>query len=242
MTANKLLLLSAAIIATLVSSTIFVAIPVVPRAQAQQLTGANWAYVDGDIKATNFSPQTQITKDNVQLLDLKWVFPFPQAPAAIGGYAAGAAGSVSTPLVVDGIVYVGSNFGSVFAMNAENGKTLWTYQPGDLNITRDRAAGNTIVEFLGFHTHGFNYFDGKLFVPYPSCRVDIIDALTGKLVRAVKDMCANVPGNAPPRPNTGYKPMQSYGPAIYVKERIMIVPSGVTTENNEGARGVCGCI
>ena len=109
--------------------------------------------------------------------------------------------------------------------------------PRDINATRDRLAGNIVTDSLTFHVHGFNYFEGKLFVPYPACRLYIIDALTGKEVRVIRDMCANIPGNAPARPNVGYKPQQAYGPVFYAKERVMIVPAGAITESNEGARG-----
>jgi outer membrane protein assembly factor BamB len=34
----------------------------------------------------------------------------------------------SSPLVIDGVMYFGSEDGTVYALNAKNGRTLWTYQ------------------------------------------------------------------------------------------------------------------
>ncbi len=223
-----------------ISALVLLSAPIVnyrllPVAEAQQDQGRNWTKIDSDGRATNFNPQTQITKDNVNFLELKWVFPFPEAPAAVGGYATPQQGSVSTMLVVDGIVYVGTNFGRVIAIDAGTGKVVWTYTM-QLNMTTDQAKGLFINRGIN-HVHGFNYFDGKLFYPAPPCDVHIIDAVSGKLVRKISEMCSNVPGNQPVRAKTGYKGQQSYGPSIYEKGRVLIAPAGVTDESNAGARG-----
>ena len=105
MITSKLLLLSVSVVAILVFSTVLVAIPITPRASAQQkVPGADWKRHNGDGVASNFSPQTQITKANVNFLQLDWMFAFPSAPpsARIGGYA-GADGATTGGLIKDGI-------------------------------------------------------------------------------------------------------------------------------------------
>jgi len=37
----------------------------------------NWEYIDHDAFGTNYNPQTQINKRNVQSLELKWTYPIP---------------------------------------------------------------------------------------------------------------------------------------------------------------------
>ena len=132
MLGRKSVVLSVSVIAILVSSTIFVAIPAVPRASAQaQLPGEqrNWEYINHDSHSTNFNPQTQITKDNVALLELKWLFPMPSAsstgPGLIGITLQ--EGSRSPPIVVDGLVYLLLQTNTVVALDAGSGKTVWTY-------------------------------------------------------------------------------------------------------------------
>ncbi|MBI2126774.1 MAG: PQQ-binding-like beta-propeller repeat protein, partial [Thaumarchaeota archaeon] len=257
MTNSRWLLLSVSVIAILVLSTILVVIPEVPRASAQQdenKGGRNWIAVDYDRMATQFNPQTEINKQNVQLLELKWIFPIPQA-ANIGGYTFSTqVGSIATSLVVDGIVYLGSNIGRVFALDAGTGKQLWTYTP-DLNFTRDIARGVIIGQGRGAaglgagHTHGISYAEGKLYIPFPPCDVHILDALTGKKLAQIADMCVNVPGrdqlSFEEQQKRGfnvacsgnYKGQQSYGPTILPKQRVLVVPAGATDETNRGARG-----
>src|SRR3990172_5518121 len=124
MITNRWLVLSVSVIAILVLSTVLVAIPVIPSASAEQkVPGADWKRHNGDGVASNFSPQTQITKDNVNFLQLDWVFAFPSAPpsARIGGYA-GADGATTGGLIKDGIYYMLTNYGSVIALSMDDGK------------------------------------------------------------------------------------------------------------------------
>ena len=208
--------------------------------------GADWSHVNFDHHATGFNPQTQITKENINSLELKWIFPFPDAPADLGGYGVGALGgalgahqgSQTTPLIVNGLVIFGTNWGSVYALDGRSGEIIWTYEP-ELNLEEDlnRNLPLYLEEeflFLGFHTHGFNYFDGMLFIPQPPCDVHILNVDNGKLIRNVGDTCNIGPEDG----NVGlFKGPQSYGPVIYEKERIMVVPAGVVTEAYHGGRG-----
>ena len=231
--------------------------PLLKAAEAQvdeSKNGANWIAVDYDRMATQFNPQTQINKQNVNLLELKYIFPFPQA-ANIGGYTYSTQiGSIATPLVVDGIVYLGTNFGRVFAVDAGTGKQVWAYTP-EVNFTRDIARGVIIGAGAGAgglgagHTHGISYAEGKLFVPMPPCDIHVIDALTGKKIAQIADMCVNIPGREQlsiaeqqarglnVACSGNYKGAQSYGPSILQKERVLIVPAGAVDESSRGARG-----
>src|SRR5450759_4940226 len=71
--------------------------------------GANWAYVNGNMAATNWSNQTQLTAANAASMQVQWVVPFPnvdltwkQAPGASWTVEPG---SSAPPLIVNGIVY-----------------------------------------------------------------------------------------------------------------------------------------
>ena len=60
-----------------------------------------------------------LTRDNVSQLALKWVFAYP-----------GALRARSQPLVHDGVVFVGSQSGDIYALNLETGCAHWTYSAG----------------------------------------------------------------------------------------------------------------
>jgi outer membrane protein assembly factor BamB len=73
----------------------------------------------------------------------------------------------SSPVVVDGVVYEGSNTGCVYALNASNGALIWQYNSGS-NIDGSPAVANGMV-FIGIlwdGSHGYvtalNSVDGTV--------------------------------------------------------------------------------
>src|SRR4026209_80165 len=77
----------------------------------------NWATYFGAYDAWRYSSLDQIRADNVRNLVPVWVF---QTGKVEGGLNA-------TPIVVDGIMYLIASENRVFALNAETGERLWTY-------------------------------------------------------------------------------------------------------------------
>ncbi len=60
-----------------------------------------------------------LNRKNVDQLALKWVFAYP-----------GALRARSQPLVYDGVVFVGSQSGEIYALDLESGCAHWTYSAG----------------------------------------------------------------------------------------------------------------
>jgi alcohol dehydrogenase (cytochrome c) len=88
----------------------------------QRLTAApsepqNWLTYSGNYHSTRYSPLTQITPANVKNLKLQWVY---QAPVA-GNWQ-------TTPLVVDGMMYITQRLNDVVALDATTGRALWIYR------------------------------------------------------------------------------------------------------------------
>ena len=80
-------------------------------------TGASWTAWSPDMANTRFQPQPGIAADQVPKLTLRWAFGFPNATSARG-----------LPTVAGGRVFVGSNSGAVYALDAKSGCVVWTYQ------------------------------------------------------------------------------------------------------------------
>ena len=100
-----------------------------PLAVSQAAPSAkDWAFYGHDASGGRFSPLTQITPDNVSKLQVAWTYhmnPTPQAGAAR------IPTSTTTPLMVDGLLYLGTPYGRVVALDATSGKQVWAYQlPG----------------------------------------------------------------------------------------------------------------
>ena len=232
MVGRKSVILSVSVIAVLVSSTMFVvAVSTVPRASAQApVQGADWLMPNANYQATGFSPQTQITKDNANLLEIKWIFPYPPASPITGLGAA--EGSLTNPLIIGGLVYVQKQDLTLIALDARNGKVIWTYKPPATEVNATAAARQLPISTGSPHSHQFTYFNGRLYIPYPNCQIFGINALTGKKEWELKvPYCANLEGN-----KGTYKPIQSVGP-VYDGKRKILIYGAVGGDSLNGGRG-----
>src|SRR6266481_8251264 len=98
---------------------------------------ANWLTGNGNALNQNYNPQNQINSSNAQYLALSWLFPLPTHPAALISVAGGL-GVDTAPLIINGTIYVVTQFAQAFALNAANGNVLWTTV---LPVTPNSTAG-----------------------------------------------------------------------------------------------------
>ena len=173
-------------------------VPALAYAAPLANNGKDWEYVNGNSWGWNYSPQTQITKDNVKNLEVKWVFPVGSktlAPAALQTLAL-TEGAQTPPIVKSGVVYITTNFLKTYAIDAKSGKQVWTYDyTFDPKATESRLPWT--FGMLGSHLHGFRYWEGgnALLLNGMACDVYAIDAKTGKESFRIEDLCKDVPGN-----------------------------------------------
>src|SRR5438034_964746 len=117
----------------------------------------DWLMIRRDYRASNYSPLSQITPDNVKDLRLQWMWAMNE-----GG------GNQPAPLVHNGIIYL-NNAGNV--MQALDGRT------GDL-IWENRYGSNANAAAMrGIAIHG-----DKLFAATSEAHLIALDARTGKTV------------------------------------------------------------
>jgi alcohol dehydrogenase (cytochrome c) len=77
----------------------------------------NWITYSGSYAGHRHSLLTQITPANVRNLELKWILP----NQVFGAWQ-------STPIVVDGIMYVTQRPNDVLAVDAKTGRVFWQYR------------------------------------------------------------------------------------------------------------------
>lgn len=83
-----------------------------------------------------FSPLKQIDTKNVHLLQRAWTYEFkPPVNSGINAFE-------STPLMVDGVLYVTTQTGHFLALDAETGKQLWIFNPHPDAKVRRRPVPN----------------------------------------------------------------------------------------------------
>ena len=86
---------------------------------AAQLSRREWSSYGGSPDQTRYSPLTQINRSNVQALRVAW------------SYDTGETGGLQTqPIVVDGVLYGLTPNHKAFALDAQTGRHLWTFDSG----------------------------------------------------------------------------------------------------------------
>src|SRR5438093_215689 len=102
---------------------------------AYAATQANWPTFGYDAQHTAYNPfESIISTSNVSHLALDW------------SYSTGA--SISSPPVVDnGVLYIGSNNSTLYALDALTGAVKWKYTTGGSISKSSAAVANGIVYF-----------------------------------------------------------------------------------------------
>ena len=142
-----------------------------PQALAAKATlpppapGAEWSLHGGGTSEQRYSPLTQITADNAAKLGLAWYADFTEK----GQWQ-------STPVMVDGRLYVTTPWSKVYAYNAATGALLWKYDP---KVPREIAATRLCCNNSN---RGVSFYNGKVYFGTLDGRLVAIDAKKGKLV------------------------------------------------------------
>jgi len=105
--------------------------------RASQKNGAaraapiEWPAYAHDMAGTKYSPAAQITRDNVAKLVPVWTY-------RTGDYGTGrtVARDETTPIFIDGVLYVSTPFGGVRALDAETGRERWAFD-SELDLAGD---------------------------------------------------------------------------------------------------------
>jgi quinohemoprotein ethanol dehydrogenase len=141
------------------------------QVNAERLLAANnaanagqWMSHGRDYSEQRFSPLTRITAENVSKLGLTWFADFDTRR-----------GQESTPLVIDGALYVTTAWSKVYAFDAKTGKPLWKFDPK----VRGEWAVNACCDVVN---RGVAAWNGKLYLATIDARLIALDAATGKPV------------------------------------------------------------
>ncbi|MCL4437263.1 MAG: PQQ-binding-like beta-propeller repeat protein [Thaumarchaeota archaeon] len=162
-------------------------------------TAKDWQYVNGNSWGMNYSPETQITKDNVGQLEVKWLFPLEgkaSASLTLPGVTLNE-GSTTPPIVAGGKVFVTTNYLRTYAIDAKTGKQAWAHNYA-INATDAQSRLPLIFgSSLQQHLHGIRYWEAgnAVLVSGMACDFYGVDAATGKTSFWVKDLCKDIPGN-----------------------------------------------
>ncbi len=188
------------LLTTLLLLTLSTVLPAIAYAAPTGTAGGDWQYTNANSWAQTYTPLNQIHKGNVNLLEVKWLFPLEPVSSASSALRSFATkeGSTTPPLVVDGKVIVSTNYLRTYAIDGENGAQIWEHNyvidPDDI---RARLPHDGLGDSLNLHQHGISYWENgnAVMINGMACDFYGIDLDTGETDFWVQDLCLNVPGN-----------------------------------------------
>src|SRR5499426_1467367 len=122
----------------------------------------NWLTYSGNYSSHRFSTLDQITPANVKNLKLQWVY---QAPVA-GNWQ-------TTPLVVDGMMYITQRPNDIVALDAVTGRAFWIYR---YTPNPDR------IVCCGANNRGIAILGDTLFMGTLDANLIAVDAKSGRQI------------------------------------------------------------
>ena len=124
----------------------------------------NWIMAPRDYSSTRFSPLTKVNATNVKRLVPVWSFSFGVLDA-----------QNTTPLVMDGVMYVTASHGRIFAVDARTGRQIWGY-----THALPEGIGKMLCCDLG--NRGAALYQDKVYYTTPDAHVIALDRESGKVV------------------------------------------------------------
>jgi PQQ-dependent dehydrogenase (methanol/ethanol family) len=123
----------------------------------------NWPTYNGNLSGNRYSTLDQINPSNVRRLQLQWIYPMPYQPLE------------TTPLVVDGIMYV-SGPNMVHALDARTGRDIWKY-------SRPRSQTGTVSGDAAIGANRGTAMSGdRIFYTTDNSHVICLNRITGALL------------------------------------------------------------
>ena len=123
---------------------------------------ANFLHTNGNYDQTRYYPGKQIDTSNVGKLHPAWIFQTEVKESL-----------ETTPIVVNGVMYVTTSFNHVYAINAKTGEQYWHYK---------HKMGPITTYCCGPNNRGVAVYNDKVYMGTLDAKLVALDAKTGSLV------------------------------------------------------------
>jgi PQQ-dependent dehydrogenase (methanol/ethanol family) len=124
--------------------------------------GNNFLLTNGDYLQRRYYPNSQINRMNVARLRPAWIFQTDVMESM-----------ETSPIVVNGIMYVTTSYDHVYALDARTGEQLWHYK---------HKLGPITTYCCGPNNRGVAAYEDKIYLATLDSKLVALDAKTGKLV------------------------------------------------------------
>jgi PQQ-dependent dehydrogenase (methanol/ethanol family) len=128
--------------------------------------GTNFLHTNGNYEQTRFYPNAQINRGNVGRLHPAWIFTTEVKDSL-----------ETSPIVVNGVMYVTTSFSHVYALDAKTGAEIWHYKP---------KLGPVVTVCCGNNNRGVAVYNDKVYVATLDSRLIALNAKDGAVIWDVK--------------------------------------------------------
>ena len=122
----------------------------------------NFLHTNGNYDQTRYYPARQINRDNVHRLARAWVFKTEVVESL-----------ETTPIIVDGVMYITTSYNHVYAVDAKTGKRLWHYK---------HKMGPITTYCCGPNNRGAFAYGDMIYMGTLDAKMVALNAKTGKKV------------------------------------------------------------
>ncbi len=125
----------------------------------------NFLHTNGDYSQQRYHRATQISRSNVRRLHPAWIFQVDVKESL-----------ETSPIVVNGVMFVTTSFSHVYALNAQTGEELWHFKPN---------LGAITTYCCGPNNRGVAVYEDKVFVATLDSKLVALNAKDGKPIWTV---------------------------------------------------------
>ena len=122
----------------------------------------NFLHTNGNYEQTRYYPAKQINTGNVGKLHPAWIFQTEVKESL-----------ETTPIVVDGVMYVTTSFNHVYAIDAKTGEMFWHYK---------HKMGPVTTYCCGPNNRGVAIYKDKVYMGTLDSKLVALDAKTGSVI------------------------------------------------------------
>lgn len=122
--------------------------------------GNNFLHTNGNYSQTRYYPSRQINKENVSKLRPAWIFQTEVVDSL-----------ETSPIIVNGVMYVTTSFNHVYALDARTGAQIWHHK---------HNMGPVTTYCCGPNNRGVAVYGDRVFMGTLDAKLVALDAKTGK--------------------------------------------------------------
>ena len=136
-------------------------------ALANEADGTNWSAFGRTFSESHYSPLTQVNTETIKRLGLAWTLDLDVT------------NSISAPLAINGVIYLGAGHHVINAVDAKSGKLLWRY-----DAKAPEAAGAKMRVAWGIR--GIAFWGNQVYAGTTDGRLIALNAADGTLAWSVQ--------------------------------------------------------